>query len=183
MLQPNKVKWSFYATIWQKTHSKCYISKMYQWKILSLTIVSSTYQNFRLVIHLSCIKVLSCQFGRYRNKQQPFGETPAGHIIKKKIDAIFKYIVNVLGIADDILALGYDNYGIDHDNKLWRVQIYRKENQKFNKDKCTRRCKLVQFFGNIISGQGIRPDLRNLKALTDMPPLKSKKDCRHSFVY
>ena len=34
----------------------------------------------------------------------------------------------------------------------------------------------VPFFSKIISRQGVRPDLTKLKALTDMPPLKSKKE-------
>ena len=55
-------------------------------------------------------------------------------------------------------------------------QICRKENLKLNKDKCHFRCTSVPFFGENISRQGMIPDLRKLKALRDMPPLKSRKE-------
>ena len=45
-----------------------------------------------------------------------------------------------------------------------------------NKDKCLFRCTLVPLFDEIISRQDMRLYLRKLKALTDMPPLKSKKE-------
>ena len=34
----------------------------------------------------------------------------------------------------------------------------------------------VPFFGEIISRCGVKPDLQKLKALTEMPPLKIKKE-------
>ena len=38
----------------------------------------------------------------------------------RKVDEIFKNLPNVFGIADDILAVGYDCDGKDHDNTLWK---------------------------------------------------------------
>ena len=35
-----------------------------------------------------------------------------------KIDEIFKDLPNVFGIADDILVVGYDSDGKDHDDTL-----------------------------------------------------------------
>ena len=42
-------------------------------------------------------------------------------MFQRKIDEIFKDLTNVFGIADDILAVGYDQSGKDHDNTLWKV--------------------------------------------------------------
>ena len=61
---------------------------------------------------------------------------------------MFKELPNVLGIADDILIVGYDDGGADHDRNVCRVlQICRNENLKLNKDKSYFRCTSLPFFG------------------------------------
>ena len=63
------------------------------------------------------------------------------------------------GIADDSLAVGYDNNGKDHNNTPQEVlQICRQVNLKLTKDKCLFRCTSVPFFGKIISRHGVRSD-------------------------
>ena len=64
-----------------------------------------------------------------------------GDMFQHKIDEIFKDMPNVFGIADDILVIGYDKDGADHDEAvykvLWQCQYV---NLKLNKDKCHFRC-------------------------------------------
>ena len=50
-----------------------------------------------------------CQFGRLQ-----FATAPVGDMFQLKIDEIFKDLLNVFGIADDILVIGYDSDGKDH---------------------------------------------------------------------
>ena len=38
-----------------------------------------------------------------------------------KINKIFKDLPNVFGIVDDILVVGYNSDGKDHDETLWQV--------------------------------------------------------------
>ena len=61
-----------------------------------------------------------CQFGRYIYKKLPFGAAPTGDMFQWKIDKIFKNLPNVFGIADNILAVGYDRDDKDHDEMLWQ---------------------------------------------------------------
>ena len=42
-------------------------------------------------------------------------------MLQRKIDDILINLPNVYGIADDILVVGYDSDGTDHDNTPWRV--------------------------------------------------------------
>ena len=64
-------------------------------------------------------------------------------------------MLNIFGLADDILIAGFDEQGRDHDAMLDKVlRIYRQENMKLNKDKCLFRCIRIPFFGEIISEQG-----------------------------
>ena len=42
-----------------------------------------------------------------------------------KVSGIFKDLLNIFGVADDILIVEYDTDGRDHDKTLkWVMQIY-----------------------------------------------------------
>ena len=99
---------------------------------------------------------------------------------KEKMDEIFKDLPNVFVITDDILVVGYDRDGKDHDGTLKRVlQIFIQVNLKLNKDKCHFRCTQVLFLGKILSKNDVKSDPWKLKAMTEMPPSKTKKDSKH----
>ena len=77
---------------------------------------------------------------------------------------------------DNILALGYDRDGTDHDDTLQRaLQRCRQVNLKLNKDECHFRCTQVLFFGKIISINGVKSDLQKLKAMMEIPSPKKQK--------
>ena len=82
------------------------------------------------------------------------------------------------GIAYDILFVGYDVDGKDHnDDTLWRVlQICRQVKLKLNKGKCHFRFTSVPFFSEVISRHGVKPNPQKLKALTEMQPPKTKRE-------
>ena len=50
-----------------------------------------------------------------------FGAVPVGNMFQGKFDEIFNDIPNVYGIADDILVIGYDKDGADHDKAVYSV--------------------------------------------------------------
>ena len=57
-------------------------------------------------------------------------------MFQRKIDEIFNDIPNIFGIADDILVIGYDKDGADHDKAVYNVLgQYWDVNLKLNKDK------------------------------------------------
>ena len=101
---------------------------------------------------------------------------PAGNMFQCKIDEIFNDMLNVFDIADDILIIGYEDNGANHDEAVYNVLRQCQEvNLKLNKDKCHFRCTSKPFFGKVVSKEGIQPDPQNIKAVTDMPVPKSKK--------
>ena len=125
-------------------------------KYLSLIGASSGYHNLKLDDRLSYLTTFMCQFGRYRYKRLLFGAVPAGNMFQCKIDEILKDLPDVFGIADDILVVGYDSNGRDHDVTLWQVlQICRNVNLKLNKGKCHFRCSSVPSFWEVISRLGV----------------------------
>ena len=112
----------------------------------------------------------------------PFGVAQQETCFREKTDKILKELTNVFGIADDILDVGYEANGKNHDETLQKVlQICRQVNLKLNKDKCHFRCTSVPFFSEIISQHGVKPDPQKLKALMEMPSQKkTKKSSRQS---
>ena len=63
-------------------------------------------------------------FGRYMYIRPPFSTALAAYVVliqykvQYKIDDIFQELHNIFGIADDILIVGYDDDGKDHDRIL-----------------------------------------------------------------
>ena len=49
-------------------------------------------------------------------------------------------------------------------------------NLKLNKDKCHFRCTSIPFFGEVVSREGIHPDLQKIRALTKMQAPKNKRE-------
>ena len=71
---------------------------------------------------------------------------PVGNMFQCKIDKIFSDMQNVFGIADDILVIGYDGNGTDHDAMVHKVlQRCEEVNLKLNKEKCHFRCTIHPF--------------------------------------
>ena len=84
---------------------------------------------------------------------------------------------NVFGIPDDILVIGYDKDGADHDEAVYNVLRWCQDvNLKLNKDRCHFRCTSIPFFGEVVWRDGVQPDLQKIKALTEMPAPKNKKE-------
>ena len=98
-------------------------------------------------------------------------------MFQHKIDKIFNNMPNVFGIADDILVIGYDKDGTDHDEAVYKVLKWCQDvNLNLNKEICHFRCMSIPYFGEVVSRQGIQPDPQKVRALTEMPVPKNKKE-------
>ena len=143
---------------------------------MSIINTNSGYHNLKLDKQLSYLTTLSCPFGRYQYKQLLFRAVLAGDMFQWKIDKIFNDMLNVFGIADNILVISYDKDGADHDEAVYDVLRQCQDVKlKLNKDKCHYRCTLIPFFGKVVSREGVQPDLWKIKALTEMPAPKKQK--------
>ena len=60
-----------------------------------------------------------------------------GQYVPKKNQKIFNDVPNVFGIEDDILVIGYNKDGADHDEAVYSVLEWCQDVKlKLNKDKC-----------------------------------------------
>ena len=141
---------------------------------MSIIDASLGYHNLTLDKQSSYLTTFACLFGRYRYKHLPFGAALAGDMFQCKIDEIFNDMLNVFGIADDILVIEYDKDGTDRDEAVYKVLKCQDVNLKLNKEKCHFRS--IPFFGEVVSRQGVQPDPQKVRAVTEMPTSKNKKE-------
>ena len=128
--------------------------------------------------------MFTCPFGRYRHLRLPLRVASVCDMFQKNIDKLFSVMPNIFIIAEDILIASFDEKNKDHDETLDKVlRVCRQINLKLSKEKHLFRCTSIPFFDKVISQQGISPDPRKVQALTEMPPPKSRKNCRCSLVY
>ena len=86
-----------------------------------------------------------------------------------KTNVLFQRILQDFKIVDDILVIGYEENGADHDAAVHKVlQRCEEVNFKFNKEKCHLRCISIPFLWQLISRRGVQPDPQKIKALTDI---------------
>ena len=96
------------------------LPKLNNVQYMSIIDASSGHHNLKLDKQSSYLTTFSCPFGRYWYKCLPFRAVPAGDMFQCKIDKIFNDMPNVFGIAD-ILVIGYDKDGADHDEAVYDV--------------------------------------------------------------
>ena len=153
------------------------LPKLNNMQYMSIIDVSLGYHNLKLDKQSSYLTTFACPFGRYRYKHLPFRAAPAGDMFQCKFDDIFNDMPNVFGIADNILVIGYDKDGTDHNEAVYKVlRWYQDVNLKLNKDKCHFRCTSIPFFSEVVSREGIQLDLQKIRTLTEMLAPKNKKE-------
>ena len=102
-------------------------------------------------------------------------------MFQHKIEGIFNDMPNVFGIADDILAVGYEDNDRDHDRTVQKVlQSCREVILKLNKDKCHFRCTSILFTGEVISRNGVQPDPKKLQSPHENATPNNKKELQAS---
>ena len=144
---------------------------------MSIIDARSGYHNLKLDKQSSYLTTFACPFGRYRYKCWPFRAALAGNMFQCKIDEIFYDIPNVFGIADDILVIGYDKDGTNHNEAVYKVLRWcQGVNLKLNKEKCHFRCKSIPYFSEVVSRDGMQLDLQKISALTKMPVPQNKRE-------
>ena len=153
------------------------LPKLNNVQYMSIINASLGYHNLKLDKQSSYLTMFACQFGRYRYKYLPFGAAPVGNMFQCKIDEIFNDIPNVFGIADNILVIGCDKDGTDHDEAVHKVLRQCQDvNLKLNEEKCHFRCTSIPFFGEVVSRDEVQPDSQKISALTEMLVPKYKKE-------
>ena len=116
-------------------------------------------------------------FGRYCFQRVPFGITSAPEIFQRKMAELLQGIEGVVVIMDDILVFGKTES--EHDENLEKVIRRLQEAQlRLNKDKCKFKCTSVDYFGHIVSSDGLKPQLEKVDAIKNLSPPENIHELR-----
>ena len=85
-------------------------------KYFSILDARSGYWNLKLDEKSSLLTTFNTPFGRYKYNRLPFGLNLSQDIFQKKIDDTFGRLPGCVGIADDLVIVGFKEDGKDHDD-------------------------------------------------------------------
>ena len=141
-------------------------------KYFTVLDAASAYWQIPLDLESSLLTTFNTPFGRYRYKRMPYGINSAQEVFQKRMHRTFQ---NVDPMVDDILIGG--KTVPEHNAKLRStLQTAKEKGVRFNPEK-TQLCQTeVQFFGEVLSKDGMRPDPEKVKAVKEMKSPSSKKE-------
>ena len=128
----------------------------------------SSFFVLRLTYNLLLLTAFCTIYGRYRYERMPIGASPSSDIYQVTWDHNFtpEEYPFMCNITDDIVIVGYNNDGSDHDRNVLQVlKTSHHEGMKFNPEKCMLLSKAIPFFGMIPSREAMLPDTKMNEAL------------------
>ena len=113
-------------------------------------------------------------YGRYCFQRMPFGICSAPEVFHRTMEQIIEGIEGVRVYVDDLILWGSTLE--QHNERLIKVlQRVQKCQLKLNRSKCQFGVKEITFLGDKLTGAGVEPDQRKIKAILDMPRPEGKK--------
>ena len=133
-------------------------------KFFSVVDTKKGYWHVALDHESSLLCTFNTPFGRYRFKRLPFGVKLSQDIFQRKLDAVYRGIPNVMGIADDIVVCGSTQS--EHDQAFCEMlQATRKHNVSLNSEKLQFKQAQVDFYGHVLTENVIQPAKEKLEAI------------------
>ena len=135
----------------------------------------SGYWALKLDHDSSLLTCFNTMFGRYRYLRVPFGLKLSGDLFVRKIDECYEGLKGVVTIVDDILVYGKTRE--DHDKNLQAV-LQRSLDQgiRFNEDKLEVGVSEVEYFGHLLTSEGLKPDPAKVTAVENMQQPTNKAE-------
>ena len=136
-------------------------------KFFSVVDTKKGYWHVALDHESSLLCTFNTPFGRYRFKRLPFGVKLSQDIFQRKLDEVYRGIPNVMGIADDIVVCGSTQS--EHDQAFCEMlKATRKHNVSLNSEKLQFKQAQVDFYGHVLTENGIQPAIEKLEAIHNM---------------
>lgn len=137
-------------------------------KVFSTLDASSGFWQIPLDPSCQRLTTFITPMGRFCFKRLPFGITSAPEIFQRLMSNLLKGLEGTVVVMDDILVFGSSEE--EHDRRLNAVlQTIKASGLKLNRAKCHFRKTELQFFGHIISADGVKPDESKVEAIAKMP--------------
>ena len=145
--------------------------------IFSVVDMKDAYWHVKLSDESSYLTTFHTPWGRKRFLRMPFGLSSASEVMQKRNEEIFGDIPGVYVIADDLIIASSSEQ--QHDTIFKAVlDRTRQKGVRFNRDKIQFKVSAVQYMGNLVTHEGLKPDDKKLEAIlhmtqpTDVPSLQ-----------
>ena len=146
-------------------------------KIFTKLDLSQAYHQIELDEQSRYITMFSTHVGLYRYKRLNYGTNASAEIFQHTLQNQLQSLQGGKNIADDIIVFGTTK--AQHDNN-WDRCLRRLSNRglKLNRHKCQFLSNKLEFFGQIFSEDGTRPDLKRVNDLLNVSQPSSVHDVR-----
>ena len=105
----------------------------------------------------------------------PFGLKSSQDEFQRKIDESYEGLEGMVALVDDILVYGKSRE--EHDKNLKAVlERSRQKGIKLNSDKLVVGVSEVDYFGHLLTSEGLKPDPSKVSAIKDMQPPCNKAE-------
>ena len=135
----------------------------------------SGYWAVKLSEEASYLTCFSTIFGRYRYLRLPFGLCMSGDEFVRRMDQCFEGLDGVVTIVDDILVFGKTREEHDHNLKAVLTRSLKK-GIILKEDNIEVGMSQFQYFGHLLTADGLKPDPAKVAAIQDMSPPTNKNE-------
>lgn len=152
-----------------------------KFKVLTKFDAKKGFWQYRLSLKSSLLTTFWTPWGRYRWLCLPFGVASAPDIFGAEMLKITHDLMGVLVLRDDFVVFGKGNSleeATENHNRNLHQFLKRLDtfNVRLNESK-TVLCKTeLEFFGHVLSAEGLKPDNKKIEAIELFPEPKSKED-------
>ena len=137
-------------------------------KVFTVVDMKVGYWHVKLSGESSYYCTFNTPWGRNRFLRMPFGISSVSEITQKRNDETFDDIQGVHVIADDLIIATRDDQ--EPDNILHSVlSRARDKGVEFNSEKVQLKIGQVEYMGNLVSSDGLKPDPKKIEAIMNMP--------------
>ncbi len=139
--------------------------------------LSQAYHQLELEENSRYITTFTTHEGLFRYKRLNYGTNAAAEIFQFTLQQQLRGLHGVRNIADDIIVYGKTRE--DHDANLEKcLQRLSDKGLRLNQSKCTFLNKTLDFFGQVFSEGGTKPDPKRVRDLREAPTPTSIHDVR-----
>ncbi len=151
------------------------LPKLHGATTLSVVDLKNGYWHVELDHESSLLTTTATQYGRYRWTRLPFGLKVSSEIFQKRLFQALDGLGSLACIADDILVWGkgVDTHDASFDNLCQRGD---KHGMKFKFKKLQFKSNNVNYYGQVLTNDGMKPDPGKFEAILNMPKPKNVDD-------
>lgn len=140
----------------------------------------SGYWTKRLSPESQSLTAFNTPFKKYCFLRLPFGLSVSAEIFCEQMDKALDGIPGTFPCADDVKVQGSSEERHDL-HLLETVDKAREAGVKFNPDKCCIKKQRIEYFGRIVTPQGVEPCAKKVRAIAQLSPPTDKQELQSFF--